>query len=175
MSKNQADKNTTNQKLPESLSGRLLALDLGEKQTGVAISDELHMAVRAIQSLKSSNWKKLLSSVQELISEFDAKALVIGLPLSLDGQERSAAIKAREVARKFSLSLDVPVYMQDERLTSHEANESLQSAGYRSSEIKSRLDSEAAIVILLDFIANLAGNIEPNPSADKQISMPESK
>jgi putative Holliday junction resolvase len=134
-------------------SGRLLALDLGEKRVGVAVSDELQLTTRRLPALERANWKRLLREVKELLAEFDARALVVGLPLSLDGTEGTAAQGARRLARNFSLSLDVPVYLQDERLTSHEAEESLRAAGHSGEALRQRLDSEAAAIILRDFIA----------------------
>lgn len=146
-----------------SLAGRLLALDPGEKRVGVAISDEMHLTVRPLRLLRHTNWKKLLLEVKELLSEFDAKALVIGLPLSLDGIERSSAIEARKLARKFALSLDIPIFLQDERLTSHEAEESLRATGHTTDSVRQLVDSESAAIILRDFIENPANRIEVKP------------
>ena len=134
-------------------SGRLLALDLGEKRVGVAISDELLITVRPLPFLSRTNWKKLLTAVADLLQGFDAKALVIGLPLNLDGTEGQAAREARRQARNFELSLKVPVFLQDERLTSRDAEETLRSSGRSGDDIRKQLDSEAAAIILRDFIA----------------------
>ncbi len=136
------------------LAGRLLALDLGAKRVGVAVSDELHLTVRPLQAIERTRWKKLLREVIELLRDFDAKALVIGLPLSLDGAVGTAAREALRLANNFKLSLDVPVYLQDERLTSREAEESLRAAGHRTQELRQLIDSEAAAIILRDFIAS---------------------
>jgi putative holliday junction resolvase len=137
----------------EKLTGRLLALDLGEKRVGVAISDELWITVRPLPFLHRTNWKQLLGAVADLLQRFDAKALVIGLPLNLDGTEGNAAIEAKSLARNFELSVKAPVYLQDERLTSREAEETLRAAGRSSSAIHQQVDSEAAAIILRDFIA----------------------
>lgn len=118
------------------------------------------MTVRPLKALRHTNWKKLLSDVKELLNEFDAKALVIGLPLSLDGIERSSAIEVRRLARKLALSLDVPIFLQDERLTSREAEESLRASGYKKDDIVKLLDSESAAIILRDFIADAPNRLE---------------
>lgn len=131
----------------------MLALDLGEKRVGVAISDELLITVRPLPYLSRTNWKQLLSAVADLLQRFDAKSLVIGLPLNLDGTEGKAATEARRLARNFELSLKVPVYLQDERLTSREAEESLRAAGRSSNELRQHVDGESAAIILRDFIA----------------------
>lgn len=134
-------------------SGRLLALDLGQKRVGVAVSDEHCLAVRPLQPLHRTNWKQLLRTVADLLKGLDARGLVIGLPLSLDGTEGSAAQEARRIARNFGLSLNVPVYLQDERLTSWQAEEELRAAGFQGDDLRSRIDSAAAAIILRDFIA----------------------
>lgn len=144
---------------PKSLNGRLLALDPGNKRIGVAISDEMQITTRPLSVLLRTNWKKLLSDLKELLNEYDAKALVIGLPLSLDGIERSAATEVRRLARKLALSLDIPVFLQDERLTSREAEESLRTAGHEKEDIIKLLDSESAAIILRDFIADVPNRI----------------
>lgn len=134
-------------------TGRLLALDPGEKRVGVAVSDELWMTVRPLPFLRRTNWKQLFGAVAELIRGFDAQALVIGLPLNLDGTEGDAAREARRLARNFELSLEVPVYLQDERLTSREAEEALRAAGRTTKDLREQVDSESAAIILRDFIA----------------------
>ncbi len=135
------------------LAGRLLALDLGEKRVGVAISDELCITIRPLPPIRRTNWKQLLRAVSDTIASFDARALVIGLPLRLDGTEGTAAQETRRIARNFKLSLGIPVYLQDERLTSHAAEEGLREAGHPPDDLRSRVDSESAAIILRDFIA----------------------
>ena len=134
-------------------AGRLLALDLGEKRVGVAVSDELRLTVRPLPYLRRTNWKQLLGSVADLLQRFDARALVIGLPLGLEGAEGEAAGNVRRLARNFELSLKIPVYLQDERLTSREAEERLRAEGLRDERLRERVDSEAAAVILRDYLA----------------------
>lgn len=141
--------------------GRVLALDLGTQRVGVAVSDELRLTVRPLPLLRRANWKRLLREVTELCSSFDVRMVVIGLPLRLDGTEGDAATEARRVARNFSLSLDVPVCLQDERLTSRAAEDSLRSSGFGEREIKERVDSEAAAIILRDFIEQAESENSP--------------
>ena len=134
------------------VSGRLLAIDLGAKRVGVALSDEMRIAVRPLAAIERKSWKNLLQQVLVLISTWKACGLVIGLPLSLDGSERSAAHDARAVAEKFRRSLSVPVYLQDERLTTLAAESQLKSGKRSGREIQREVDSEAAAIILRDFI-----------------------
>lgn len=137
---------------PVNIKGRLLALDLGTKRVGVAVCDDLQLTTQVLPPLKRTNWKKLLRQISDLRHSFDAQGVVIGLPLNLDGSEGDAAREARRIARNLSLSLALPVYLQDERLTSQAAEEALREAGVKGSELINRLDGEAAALILRDFI-----------------------
>ena len=130
--------------------GRLLAIDMGAKRVGVAVSDELGITVRPVTTIERRSWKKLLQSIIEQIEVLEARGLVLGLPLNLDGSEGPAAVEARQIAAKFELSLKIPVYLQDERLTSEEAKARLQDIQTR--ERGGDIDSAAAAIILQDFI-----------------------
>jgi putative Holliday junction resolvase len=133
-------------------AGRLLAIDLGAKRVGVAVCDELRMTVRPLAAIQRGSWKHLLQDVRQQIERVEAKGLVIGLPLNLDGTEGAAATQAREIADKFRRSLELPVYLQDERLTTEEAKSRLKSLR-NPRDIEQRVDSEAAAVILQDFLS----------------------
>jgi len=74
------------------------------------------------------------------------------LPISLDGSRGPAAETAQQLALNFARSLKVPVYLQDERLTSEEARTSLHEDGYNRNEVDALIDSEAAAIILRDFL-----------------------
>ena len=130
--------------------GRLLAIDLGAKRVGIAVSDELRMTVRPVTTIDRRSWKELLRRISEQIEALDAHGVVIGLPLNTDGSEGPAAVEARQIADKFALSLDVPVYLQDERLTTEEAKSRLRAIQKR--EAPGHVDSAAAAIILQDFI-----------------------
>jgi len=152
------DKETTNQteftdvfRAPER--GRLLALDLGTKRIGVAVSDELQLTTRAVCIIERRNWKKVLKQIVSLLGKFDAVGLVLGLPYNTDGSESEMSVEARRLARNFSLSLDVPVFLQDERVSSYDARGRLWKLGLSKDEVRQRIDSEAAAIILSDFIA----------------------
>jgi len=133
-------------------AGPILALDLGEKLVGAAVSDDRLVTIKRLPPLKRSNWKKLLQDVVTLIQRYDARTVVIGLPLNLDGTSGDAAAKARQVAGNLARSIQQPVYLQDERLTSFEAMENLKAEGHKLGEIPALIDGEAAAMILRDFI-----------------------
>lgn len=134
------------------INAPVIALDLGHKRVGVAVTDSLSISITRLAALQRTNWKQLLMDVVHLIQRLDAKTVVIGLPLRLDGSYGDAAELARSTAAKFARSLDIPVYMQDERLTSAEAEGNLLSQGHKRHELSDLVDSEAAAIILSDFL-----------------------
>ena len=135
--------------------GRLLAIDPGTRRVGVAICDETQMVARPLERIERTSWKKLLEKVRAIVTEFDAVGLVIGLPLESDGAESPMSAEAREMARKFSLSLDIPVVLEDERVTSYAAKARLWERGLSIEESRSLVDSEAAAIILSDVLERL--------------------
>jgi putative holliday junction resolvase len=138
---------------PAPPPGRLLGIDLGSSRVGLAVSDELGLTARVLPALRRTNWKALLRELSRAAADFDARALVVGLPLRLDGTEGEAAEEARRVARNLRLSLKLPVHLQDERLTSRAAEEQLRAEGAGAEEVARRVDGEAARLILLDFLS----------------------
>ena len=137
---------------PPAATGRLVALDLGTKRVGVAVSDELQITANPLPFIERRSWKDLLRRVAAIIEAYDARGLVIGLPLGLDGSDSDAAQQARRTAENFRRSVNVPVYLQDERLTTVAVEEQMRSEGVRADEIENRIDSESAALILRDFI-----------------------
>jgi putative Holliday junction resolvase len=133
-------------------AGVILALDLGTKRIGVAVSDPNQLAITTVPALKRSNWKQAVHDIKDLVRRFDAKTIVIGFPLTLDGHEGLAATESRRKAVQIAKSLALSTYLQDERLTSREASENLRARGCNDAEVEERIDSEAAAIILRDFI-----------------------
>lgn len=140
---------------PPLPAGRILALDPGTKRVGVAVCDELRVTVRPLAAVERRSWKELLRKISDLVEEFDAVALVLGLPFNFDGSENAMSVEARRMHRNFSLSLKIPVYLQDERLTTMAAQSFLREQGLNDKEIRRQIDSSAAAFILNDFLAAL--------------------
>lgn len=152
---------------PGAGRGAIIAVDPGMKRVGLAVSDDMRIVARPLPPIKRSSWKKLLSGIRSVIAEFDAVALVIGLPLNTDGSESEMSLEAREMARKFALSLTVPVFLQDERVSTYEARNRLWSRGIPPGKTKAALDSEAAAVILGDFLDRLSRGLAGEPISVK--------
>lgn len=153
------DKETTNpgrftEAKDVSHTGRIVALDLGTRWIGVAVSDETQTIATPDRTIERRSWKKTLTVVKDILGQFDAVGLVIGLPYNSDGSESEMSVEARRIARNLSLSLDIPIMLQDERVTSYEARSRLWERGVDVKDTKRQLDSEAAAIILTDFLAN---------------------
>src|SRR6266542_121571 len=137
-----------------SIRAPVIALDLGRKRVGLAVSDALSISINRLDALPRTNWKQLLRDVEDLVRRFDAQTVVIGLPLRLNGALGDSAVQARRMALKFAQSLAVPVYLQDERLSSVAAEENLRNEGYSREQLSALVDSEAAAIILRDFLVS---------------------
>jgi putative Holliday junction resolvase len=135
------------------VEGRVLAIDMGSKRVGLALSDELRLCVRTLPALPRTPWKRLLASLAELCEEFDVRMIVLGLPLRLDGDEGDAAQEVRRLARNLELTLKIPLSLQDERLTSKAAEASLREQGLHGRQISESVDSESAAIILNDYLS----------------------
>ena len=109
-------------------------MDLGTKKVGIAVSDELQITTRGVRTVKRVGWKKFLLEIIAVLEEFDAVALVLGLPLEFDGGESEMSAEARRLARNFSLSLKIPVFLQDERNSTYAAQNFLWNSGLSKKE-----------------------------------------
>ena len=89
---------------------------------------------------------------------------MVGLPLRLEGSEGEAAKNARRIATNIAKSIELPVYLQDERLTSFEATENLKAEGIGPGEIPALVDGEAAATILRDFLDTRQERIRVDPN-----------
>ena len=155
-------------KRSETANAPILALDLGEKLVGAAISDERLVTTKRLPPLTRSNWKKLLQDIRHLVERFDAKTIVVGLPLRMDGTDGDAAKNVRRLAQNLARSIDLPIYLQDERLTSLEAMANLKAEGFRPDEIPAFIDGEAAATILRDFLDTKQERVKVSPSGDPE-------
>ena len=136
--------------------GRIMSLDLGTKKVGIAVTDVFQITIRPICTIKRKTWKKFLKEVISYLDEYDAKALVLGLPLNFDGTESVMSQDARKTAVRFSSSLWIPVYLQDERVSTYDARKNLWERGLTGKSLQKKIDSEAAAIILEDFLSRLS-------------------
>lgn len=126
----------------------VLSLDIGEKRIGVATANSVSRLPSPLTTIEGSD--KALQSVLELIQDLNASALVVGLPRGLKGQETPQTGVIREFIELLQNSAPAEVYLQDEAVTSKQAEEELQRKGMRYT--KEQVDALAATYILEDFL-----------------------
>ena len=131
--------------------GRILGLDPGTKRIGVAVSDALQMTAQPGRALDASA-SDLLGRITELAAEVDAERIVVGFPISLNGNEGPAAQAARSFAAEVAEATGLPVELQDERFSTATAERVLVEAGLRRSRRRRVRDGVAAAVFLQAYL-----------------------
>lgn len=129
-------------------SGRLMGLDLGTKTIGVAISDSLQNIATSLETIKRSKFKADSARLLELMEEHEIVALILGLPLNMDGSEGPRAQSTRAFARNMTDLIEVPVIFWDERLSTVAAERTLIEADSSRKRRKEVIDKMAANIIL---------------------------
>jgi len=129
---------------------RYLALDLGERRIGVALSDTLGMLARPLEIFRRTSRAADFAHIGALVAMHQVDAVVVGLPLNMNGSVGQQAAWVQDYSAALAATLTVPVYLWDERLTSEEAADILRSQG-RSPD-KGSLDAVAAAVILQSYL-----------------------
>jgi putative Holliday junction resolvase len=127
---------------------RVLALDIGEKRVGVAAGDTEAKIALPVCVLSAQDVLSAAPVFRNLIADHEPELLVIGLPLSLDGEENQQAKRARAVAERIAETTGIPLAYQDERLSSTEARRTLREAGCTEREMRGKIDMIAASFIL---------------------------
>ena len=131
---------------------RLLALDLGAKRIGLALSDPVTQIAFPAGALTRRGREQDLAALCELIREKEVDGVVVGLPLHMNGRAGPEAEMARRFARALSTATGLRVEMQDERLTSIEAERSLREVGGKASRKSGQVDAAAAAIILRTYL-----------------------
>jgi putative Holliday junction resolvase len=131
---------------------RVLGLDLGEVRIGVAVSDPQGRVALPAGTLLVKGPPADLKAVAALVREHDAEAVVVGHPRSLSGERGSAARHAEGFAEGLRMILEVPVHLQDERLSTVEAERGLREAGAGRHDRRRAVDQAAATLILQSWL-----------------------
>ncbi|MCC7407676.1 MAG: Holliday junction resolvase RuvX [Phycisphaeraceae bacterium] len=130
---------------------RYLAIDPGGKRTGLAVGDDGTGIVSPLEVVEADTREKLLVALERVVREQEPGALVVGLPLNMDGSEGAGARAAKELARVLGKRFGLPVRLADERLSSFEAEERLRELELTRGKKKQRRDALAAAAILQSF------------------------
>jgi putative Holliday junction resolvase len=132
--------------------GRVVALDLGEKRIGVALSDPTRTIAAAHAVLSRKSRAEDFARYARIIAEQRVTLLVVGLPVTLGGEEGERAAWVRDYAADLGRHVGVPVVFWDESLTTVEAEAALRAQGRRGKRLKERVDAVAAALILQSYL-----------------------
>lgn len=131
---------------------RYLGLDLGSKTLGLALSDKTGFIASEYKVLRYTDEDKLIEELIEIIKNENVEALVLGYPLNLNGSISDRCVISQNFKEKLENIIDTPIYLQDERLTTVEANNILMMNGTRRDKRKKVVDKIAAVLILQTFL-----------------------
>jgi putative Holliday junction resolvase len=131
---------------------RIIGLDVGDKRIGVAVSDPTGLVVTPLLTIQRKNSRVDVERLVALLAQEEAKMVVFGLPLNMDGTEGQQARKVRSLAKLISFATDVQIRFQDERLSTFSAIEILTERGVKTGHNRELVDMEAAAIILRTFL-----------------------
>lgn len=129
-----------------------MGVDYGDSRIGLAASDELEIMAFPLKTLKSESMRKNIDAVAAVAKEENAELIVVGLPLNMDGTEGARASKTRSFGQVLERVAGVKVEYFDERLTSVEAEEIMESRGVKKSNRQNIVDRIAAQIILQSYM-----------------------
>ena len=136
---------------------RLIGLDLGSKRIGVSICDEKQLIATPFKTIERSSSKDLINELQNIIKDNDIKGIIIGNPLNMDGSSGSSAQSAKDMSDNISRSIDLPICLWDERLSTVGAFNLSSQLDVNGSKREKKIDENAAAFILqgaIDFLNN---------------------
>ncbi len=133
---------------------RIIGLDLGTKTLGVAVSDKLGIIASFYKTyfFKDEDYNSLVPIVKDLMNEFDTNKIVLGLPKNMNNTLGFASERSLNFKELLEKELDVEVILEDERLSSVEANNALIGSDMSRKKRKGKVDSVAASIILQRYL-----------------------
>lgn len=131
---------------------RLLALDVGDRRVGVAVSDPLGMWARPLSVLVRRSREQDYKAIAALVDEHEVSLVIVGHPLEMHGEVGPQARRVERYAAGLAERLPVPLVLWDERLSTAEAERLLREAGESSRQYRGRIDAVAAAVILQSYL-----------------------
>ncbi len=131
---------------------RILALDLGEKRIGVAVSDALNIIAQSVGTIERRGMKADLKKIQGMVLEYGADKLIVGLPLNMNGTEGKSAGLAIDFVNELKKEISIEVEMMDERLTTAQGERIFLEADMSRKKRRKNLDKIAAQLILQSYL-----------------------
>ncbi len=151
--------------------GRVIGVDLGDKRIGIALSNPDRTIASPLTVIQRSG--RLHKDIADLVDDWEATAVVVGMPLSLDGSKGPAARKARREAEALGAALRVPVETYDERLTTISAERIMSDAGLDSRSQRKVVDKIAASILLQAWLDRQAHKNADTEHADPPSDEPQ--
>lgn len=130
----------------------MLALDLGKKRIGLAVSDELGITAQGIETLARTRIRDDLANLKQIAAHWNVQLLLIGKPLHMSGDRSRQSDYTSEFAERLHKHLDLPIIFWDERLTSVEAERMLRETGASLEQRKKAVDRIAAVLLLESYL-----------------------
>ena len=137
--------------------GRILALDVGRRRIGLAVSDELGLTAQGLDTLERTNHREDLAALARLATRWSAALLLVGHPVKLSGEEGRQAEWVRHFADRLASHTRLPVKLWDERLTTVAAERVLRESGISIAKRARAKDRLAAVLLLQNYLDHLAG------------------
>ena len=131
--------------------GRILGVDYGDSRIGLALSDPNKIIASPFKTIKNKGFDKTKKKISDIIKENKVELIVLGLPISMSGTDTNQTKKVRKFQR-FIQDFDIPVEMQDERLSSLTAKKSLIQQNIKTGHNKHFIDSTAAAIFLQQYL-----------------------
>ena len=131
---------------------RYIGLDLGKRSLGLAISDKLGLIASFYKNIKYDNEEKLLDTLEEIIKLEKIDKIVLGYPKNMDNSEGFRAVETLEFKNKLEKRVSLEVILQDERLSTHEAENILINADMSRKKRKTVIDGVSAVIILQSYL-----------------------
>lgn len=132
--------------------GRVMALDLGSKRIGVAVSDPTRTIAKSYGVVKRKSREEDFARYLQIMDEQKVTLLLVGLPTKSDGGDSDTAVWIRDYMAEFSQQCDVPIQFWDESFTTVRAEESLRLRGKRGKKARQQVDAVAAAFILQSYL-----------------------
>ena len=140
------------QKAMESKKGRLLALDIGDKRIGIAISDPLRITAQGLPTLSRRSKKHDTNRILDIVLKNDVVSIIYGLPKNMDGTLGYQAEKTETFIKYLKSRIDCTFIPWDERLTSFSAHIALKESGMSRKKRSEKVDMLSAILILQNYL-----------------------
>ena len=135
-----------------------MALDVGDRTIGVAISDELLLTAQPRPTLRRKNLKSDLEVLRRMALENDVQEIVVGQPLHMDGKPSTQSDKVARFSEELRKVVGLPIIPWDERLTSFEAEQHLRQLGINWRRRREHVDKIAAMIILQSYLESRSGH-----------------